>query len=486
MISRTILTRALPRATGAATSSTTGASAPFTSLASAAATRPAAATAASSSALHAARYLSSATAPKRSVAGTVASAVKTTVEGVQAAVQEFDPHAVTAMDKQEPPAPGADFNVVIVGAGNINFGSDEGPWNHSFRLEHKLGPRLKVTALIDPSAARANQVLSVKRNSFVLSAYKDTIVYPNIEAYVQNMDRSKKPHAIWVGSPPAFRGQEREGRDLEKKLIEYFPDIALFIEKPVSTGPVEEAFSIAEKLKKAGTTASVGYMLRYLKVVQKMKQILEENNLKVMATNARYIMAYEHTAKLDWWDKSQTCGPIVEQATHFCDLSRFFGGEVDLSTVMAHSLEHFEPAGKLSRIPVDENKVAPEQRIPRITCATWKYESGAVGSLTHAVALHGHNYSTELDVYADGYQLRLVDPYNAPVLYFRRPGDDHEEVVRYQNDDPFFSEVANLIDVIEHGPGAAPLLSTYEDAVKTYALTWAIRDASERSAKKPE
>ena len=39
------------------------------------------------------------------------------------------------MDKQEPPAPGDDFRVAIVGAGNINFGSDEGPWNHSFRLE---------------------------------------------------------------------------------------------------------------------------------------------------------------------------------------------------------------------------------------------------------------------------------------------------------------------------------------------------------------
>lgn len=36
---------------------------------------------------------------------------------------DFDPHAITAMDKQTPPKPGADFNVVIVGAGNINFGA---------------------------------------------------------------------------------------------------------------------------------------------------------------------------------------------------------------------------------------------------------------------------------------------------------------------------------------------------------------------------
>ena len=175
---------------------------------------------------------------------------------------------------------------------------------------------------------------------------------------------------------------------------------------------------------------------------------------------------------------------IVEQATHFCDLCRYFGGEVDLSTVAAHSLEFFEPAGKLRKVPIDENSIEPDQRIPRITCANWKFESGAVGSLTHAVSLQGYNYSTELDVYADGHSLRLVDPYNAPLLCLRRPGDDHEEIIRFQNDDPFFSEVSNLIDCIEHGEGTSPILSSYEDAVKTYALTWAIREASERSTKK--
>ena len=44
-----------------------------------------------------------------------------------------------AMDKQPPPQQGDNFNVVIIGAGGINFGSAEGgPWNHSFRLEHKV------------------------------------------------------------------------------------------------------------------------------------------------------------------------------------------------------------------------------------------------------------------------------------------------------------------------------------------------------------
>lgn len=69
-----------------------------------------------------------------------------------------------------------------------------------------------------------------------------------------------------------------------------------------------------------------------------------------------------------------SAGPIVEQGTHFCDLSRYFGGEVDISSVTAHSLEWDENAGQLSKMAIDESKIAPENRIPRVTSATW-YDS---------------------------------------------------------------------------------------------------------------
>jgi hypothetical protein len=98
----------------------------------------------------------------------------------------------------------------------------------------------------------------------------------------------------------------------------------------------------------------------------------------------------------------------------------------------------------------------------------------------------------------------LVNPYVQPVLHIREPGDDNERTVRFPDDDPFFSEVSNLIDIIEdieEDPEAAQILSSYEgqslvcydispyrftdryplDAVRTYELTWAIRQASERS-----
>jgi hypothetical protein len=161
---------------------------------------------------------------------------------------------------------------------------------------------------------------------------------------------------------------------------------------------------------------------------------------------------------------------------------------VDIPTVTAHSLEWHENPGHLSKQTIDESRIAPENRVPRVTSATWKYESGAVGSFIHVVALQGHDYSCELEVYADGYQFkyvlfpltrslavltfcpprdRLVNPYVQPVLYIRRPGSDLEETHRFPDDDPFFSEVSNLIDVvedIEEDPEHAIILSSYEGA----------------------
>ncbi|GMK59488.1 hypothetical protein CspeluHIS016_0800940 [Cutaneotrichosporon spelunceum] len=392
----------------------------------------------------------------------------------------FDPETPRDMSSYPPPAPGADFNIVMIGAGNIMFGSAEGPWNHSFRLEHKLGPRLKVTALIDPNLDRARQVVEDKCKSFVRSAYENCKFYKTLEDYntALEADKHPAPQAIIVGCPPAYRGGTTKGSDLELTLIKYFPRVPYFIEKPVGTCPVESAKTVARSLLTNGNIVSVGYMLRYLRCVQRMKQILHENNLTVMATNARYSCAYEAIAKPAWWTKSIDMGPVIEQGTHFCDLSRYFGGDVDMDSVSAHAVEWYEAPGKLSKIPVDESKIAEDDRIPRITSAVWKYTNGAVGTFQHSVSLQGDQYFCELEVWADGYLLRLTDPYQNPTLYVRRPGSSDEERIQYTEDDPFFSEISGFIDTVENGP-EPNILSTFEDAAKSYELTWAIRLASE-------
>ncbi|TIB75588.1 hypothetical protein E3Q23_02341 [Wallemia mellicola] len=403
----------------------------------------------------------------------------------------IDPSTLQPMYKFESSA-GPKFNLLFIGAGNINFGSPEGPWNHSKRVEMKFGTRLNVVGIVDPNGAKAELELKKKRESFVATAYAKTKLFNNVEEAKDGLTNDDVPHAIIVGAPPQFRGGLKPPADLELSLLKNFPTSAFFLEKPVTIGPSDQAKEVGKTIAQAGNVVSVGYMLRYSRAVQSMVKFIEDNNLTVMCTSARYVMAYEMSAKEDWWDKARSCGPIVEQATHFCDLSRYFGGNVALDTVQAHSIEWNEEPGKLSKMPINEEKIPAASRIPRFTSASWKYENGALGNLIHGVALHDTDFYTELSVFADGYSMRLVDPYNNPTLYIRSPGDESEKVQHFKDDDCFFSEISNWVDEIEKNDDHVnrneldtAILSTYEDAVQSYELTWAIRLASEKGRKFP-
>ncbi|GAA5873108.1 hypothetical protein JCM16303_006942 [Sporobolomyces ruberrimus] len=372
------------------------------------------------------------------------------------------------------------------------------PWDHSFRLEHHLGPRLKVLALIDPSRSTAEAVLERKRSSFVKAAYDNAQIFPSLDEFAKTVQGEEtRPHAFIVGSPPAFRGSTKQGRDVELAIHRLFPNDtpAIFLEKPLSTDSPEEAHTVARTLLDHPTVISVGYFLRYLRVVQKMRSIIEDNNLQVMSTVARYASTYSVSTKKDWWMKSKDMGPICEQATHFCDLSRYFGGEVDLSSVYANQLDWDEPAGALTDMPIDEGTISPEDRIPRVTSANWKYESGAIGSLTHMLVLQGYRYSCELEVYADGYQLRMMDPYGNPELRVRTPESEEEHVYTFERDDPYASELNAFVDAADVSRSSAVadddddktasgILCDYQDACRTYAFSWAIRRSAEEHQKK--
>ncbi|KAI0769829.1 putative oxidoreductase C terminal-domain-containing protein [Fomes fomentarius] len=377
------------------------------------------------------------------------------------------------------------FNVLIIGAGGINFGSVEGPWNHLMHAASILTSRLRVVGLVDVDVANASAALERKLASERHDAWSSCKIFTSITeaGAALSVDPHSAPHLAIAGAPPFARGTDIPGRDLELQLVSAFPRCPLFVEKPVSSGPEDACWRVAEVLGARGTLVGVGYMLRYLKAVQLMKKIIADNGLVVMGTNARYVMAYPYARVAAWWDKTLSGGPIVEQGTHFCDLSRYLGGDVVLSSVVAHTVQHNEPPGHLSAKLFDEEPISSENRLPRLTSATWKYKGGAVGSLTHVIALHGTTYDTEFEVYADGYHFKLVDPYSIPKLYIRRPGTvDVVVLCHSSNDDPFHSELATFIDVVEGRKTRDDILSSYEDAIKTYELTWAIRRASERSA----
>ena len=52
--------------------------------------------------------------------------------------------------------------VAFIGAGGINFGSPEGPWNHSARLQ--LLPDVTFSAIVDPNQKLAQQRIDTLQN----------------------------------------------------------------------------------------------------------------------------------------------------------------------------------------------------------------------------------------------------------------------------------------------------------------------------------
>ncbi|KAK8865909.1 hypothetical protein IAR55_001057 [Kwoniella newhampshirensis] len=351
------------------------------------------------------------------------------------------------------------------------------------RLERKLGSRLKVDAVIETNPPRAEEALAKKRESGAKDSYAHSVILLSIEEFKDKVNSGEaiEPRGIFVATPPIFRGGLQETNNLEVKLNKLFPNSAIFLEKPVATGvPFEQSVGDAKEVGRLLATkhkapVGVGYVLRYLKAVQEMKRIIKDNNLTVMATNARFVTAYELAIKTEWWNKSIMQGPIIEQGTHICDLARN----------SAHALEAHEKPGQLSKKNFDESVIPDKLRIPRATSASWKYASGAVGTMLHATALHGVDYAIELEVYADGYQLILSDPFGTPALHIRKPGSDVIEVHPTPGDDPYFTEIDRFIDSIENGPDPE-ILSTYEDAARTYELTWAICNSSEEWTRKTD
>ena len=209
--------------------------------------------------------------------------------------------------------------------------------------------------------------------------------------------------------------------------------VHVFVEKPVSVLPPEEFSPYMEAVQQAqrerDLVLSVGYMFRYHPAIQQMKSILHKHNRPVMGINARYNCAYSKSTNWIWWDKTKSGGPVVEQATHFCDLMRYIGGEVRSDTISALAIPASDISGEpgwLSEMNPDlkEDKLEKEHRVPRLTTAHWLFCSGAVGNLTHVVSLHGVKYEASIEVWADGLRMLLDEPYRPECKLRVRIGEE--------------------------------------------------------------
>ncbi len=378
-----------------------------------------------------------------------------------------------------------EVRVVFIGAGNVNFGGGEGPWDHASRFERIAG--VQCVGVADPDLGRARAALEARQAGRHASAWRDRRAY----ADWREMVRAQRPDAAIVGLPPNAHGGLVPPLDIELTLAGL--GVHMLVEKPLGVAAPAELEHLAGELDEAGVLVSVGYMFRYSRAVQQLRDLLDETPGGPRVFLARYDCAYSEIAKRAWWDVQQSGGPIVEQATHFVDLARYLCGEANLETVQAVAIAAADPAGLLRDTPLlgdgrtIDADVPPENRHPRATLAHWRFASGALGSLSHGTLLHGRSYAAELEVWGDGLRAILSDPYGQCRLGVRRPGQEAVEWLDCGDDDPYQSEDQAFIDAIREG-SARPIRSRYADALKTYALTWQITRAAGQppAADRPE
>lgn len=384
-----------------------------------------------------------------------------------------------------------ELKFAFVGAGQVNFGGGEGPWNHAKRLEQidtitqndkEVKVSISVVGIADAYEDFANKVLENQRKkSLKPEMWKDTKVFSSATTMVETLE---KIDAVIVGVPPAAHGTTKSPHNFE--MICATKGIHMLIEKPISCYPLDDVDQVAKTLSEAeenGVVISVAYMFRYHSALQKMREIINTHG-PVRAFNARYLCAYADIAKEMWWDVERSGGPIVEQGTHFCDLARFIGGEVDLSTLHAVSLKQSDTLGHLSKLPPNihnlENTLSSDRKVPRVTNAFWKYTSGAIGSLMHGVLLHGQKYEAELEVWGDGYRMVLMEPYTKCQLSVRLSGSDTATVYDFSEEDVYFKEQKAFVEAIVN-KNNKEVQSTYKDAFHTYQFSWTIRKMAENS-----
>ncbi|XP_060074899.1 uncharacterized protein LOC132554593 [Ylistrum balloti] len=373
------------------------------------------------------------------------------------------------------------LKIGFIGAGAIHFGRPEVPWDHASRLE-KIGG-LEVIGIVDPDTCRSEKVLNER-----LASLDHEHMYANCRLLTDYKELlGMKPDVAFIGIPPAHRGSPIEGKNVELEFVQ--AGIHVFVEKPLSIVPPEEffayAYSVSETCRINNVVLSVGYMFRYHAAVLKMKELIQNHGGKVMAFNARYYFAYTQETNKQWFNTDFFGGPIVEQATHFCDLARYIVGDIDMTSLHTIMLNDSDKggAGKLNNLVSQaEDDIPSNKRIPRVTLSHWRFQDGGLGTLMHSVTLPGSRYQATIDVQLDGLQLSLIDPYESTsVLRVRNlkggnPNQDQDFV--FENDDTYLNELDTFIKAVRQR-NQSLIKSSYEDAMKTYELTWAIRRQGE-------
>jgi len=251
--------------------------------------------------------------------------------------------------------------------------------------------------------------------------------------------------AVYICVPPYAHGAE---------LLAIEHNVPFFVEKPINLY-LEQAREIASAVEKKRIITSVGYMNRYRRGVQLVREILREDPpiLVLGGWIGGTPKPSPDTPIWRWWiRKEKSGGQFHEQVTHTVDLARFLCGEIE--EVYAH------PARGFNR------DVPPEYNIEDASVVNVKFASGAVGGFWASCSSNAGGGGVTLSIYANR-TTALFTRWEHDLKLFRlneEPLEIPGEPNIFEIEDRAFIEAVRLNDPLK-------ILCTYMDGLKTMEVT---------------
>jgi len=287
--------------------------------------------------------------------------------------------------------------------------------------------------------------INIDRAKTVMKQYgtEDAATFDKAEKMLKDVDLD----AAYFCLPPFSHGTEFEA--IER-------GIPFFVEKPINLY-LDQAREIASAVEKKGVLTSVGYMNRYRRGVQKVRDLLNED-LPILVLGGwigKTPRTTPEAAIWKWWViKEKSGGQFHEQVTHTVDLARFLCGEmVEVNAFPAKGFNKDAP---------------PDYNIEDASVVNIKFANGAVGNLWASCSTNGGGGGVSLSVYANR-TTALFSGWNHS-LRLLRAGMEPEEIPGEPNifeiEDNAFIEAVRLNE-------PSRILCPYPDGLKTLEVTLA-------------
>jgi predicted dehydrogenase len=259
-----------------------------------------------------------------------------------------------------------------------------------------------------------------------------------------------KPDAVYIMLPPYAHGRA-ERLVIERRL-------PFFIEKPVAID-MKTALMTARGVYKHKLITSVGYMTRYRKGVQRVRDLLKKQ--KPVMLHGGWIGGgpSSYTGIWGWWvQKDKSGGQFLEQTTHTIDVARFLFGDVT----------HVYAA------PVRNRHRRPKfYTIEDASMVQLTFANGAAGNLYSSCSTSVGGGVT-LTVWGTDLKAELSGWEQSAEIFL--PGNERISVPGEPN--IFAAEDRAFIDSVKAGKNKG-ILATYDDGLKATAIACAANRSME-------